>query len=371
MTALAPPPPPLVVVAPAAHEVSYGLVRGTVRAGAKRVVVRVDGRIAGRASLRGRRFVVDLDLPFGTHTISVDAIGARGRPMRRTIRDVYGLPRAARPRERGARLEPALQRDVRRLAAAFGPSCGVYVQDLTTGAGAAWNARAEYPAASTLKLAVAVTALARFDATPVHGSELDRTFRSMLTYSDNAAANRLETWFGGSTSGGSHLVNATMATIGLTQTDMYGGYILDTLRFGAGFGAIPLTVVDQPGWGRGKRTTSLDLARLSRAIWLASGGLGPLRRKTPGFSAADGRYLLRILADVRDSGKLDRALPPRVTRVLHKAGWIGSARHDNGLVFWRGGVFVAAVTTYSAGGVGVSSDVLAGKVALTAFRRFR
>ena len=365
---VAPPSPPA-LTAPAAHEVSYGLVRGTASRGARRVVVRVDGRIVARQKLTARRFVVDLDLPFGQHMIAVDNFDARGRSARRTVADVYGLPRAARPRERAATLAPALQNDLRRLARGFGSSCGFYVQDLTTGAGAAWNARAEYPAASTLKLAIAVTALSRFDSTPAFGSTLDRTFHTMLDYSDNASANRLEAWFGGSTSGGSALVNATMQSIGLTQTEMYGGYVLDSLRAAAGFGSIPLTTVDQPSWGRGKRTTAYDLARLSRAIWLASGGLGPLRRSVNGFSGADARYLLRILADVRDHGKLDRALPPHTTRVFHKAGWIGSARHDNGLVFWRGGVVVATVMTYRSWGVGTSSDVLAGQVALAAFRR--
>ena len=192
----------------------------------------------------------------------------------------------------------------------------------------------------------------------------------MLDYSDNGAANRLETWFGGSTSGGSYIVNATMQAIGLTQTEMYGGYILDTYRAPAAFGSIPLTTVDQPSWGRGKRTTAYDLARLSRAVWLASGGLGPLRRSVRGFTAADGRYLLHILADVHDHGKLDRLLPPRTTRVFHKAGWIGTSRHDNGLVFWRGGVLVASVMTYRGGGAGTASDVLAGRVARTAYLRF-
>ena len=53
-------------------------------------------------------------------------------------------------------------------------------------------------------------------------------------------------------------------------------------------------------------------------------------------------------------------------RVLHKAGWINAARHDNGLVFWRGGVFVVTVMTYRRGGAGHSSDVLAGRVARVA-----
>ena len=57
--------------------------------------------------------------------------------------------------------------------------------------------------------------------------------------------------------------------------------------------------------------------------------------------------------------------------VLHKAGWISTARHDTGLVFWRGGVFVAGVMTWNGNGVGRSSDVLAGRVAELALARFR
>ena len=51
----------------------------------------------------------------------------------------------------------------------------------------------------------------------------------MLTYSDNAAANSTEAYFGGSTSGGSALVNSLMRSVGLVDTEMYGGYELDAL----------------------------------------------------------------------------------------------------------------------------------------------
>jgi hypothetical protein len=57
--------------------------------------------------------------------------------------------------------------------------------------------------------------------------------------------------------------------------------------------------------------------------------------------------------------------------VLHKAGWIDSVRHDAGLVFWRGGVMVAAVMTWVPWGAGVSSDKLAGDVAWAALQHFR
>ena len=57
--------------------------------------------------------------------------------------------------------------------------------------------------------------------------------------------------------------------------------------------------------------------------------------------------------------------------VLHKAGWVDAARHDAGLVVWRGGIFVAAVMTHRGAGAGRRSDVLAGDVAGAALRRFR
>jgi len=287
---------------------------------------------------------------------------------------VLGAAPEASPRLRAPRNDALLARDVRRLAESFGSTSAVYVQNLTTGAGAAWNARATFPGASALKLAVAVTALARTEETLPSGSTLDRLLRQMLISSDNAAANGTEVYFGGSTSGGSALVNAMMRSIGLVDTEMYGGYELDSVggHFRAPAGPIPLRIDSQPSWGTGKRTSAYDLASLLRVVWLASGGLGPLRTAQPGFSAADGRYLLYLLAHVRDPGKIDREVGriPGV-RVLHKAGWIDSARHDNGIVLWPGGALVVTVMTHRSAGAGVASDVLAGRVAAAALRRFR
>jgi hypothetical protein len=148
---------------------------------------------------------------------------------------------------------------------------------------------------------------------------------------------------------------------------MYGGYEVRSLS-----GRIPVRADEQPAFGVGKYTTAWDMAALWRALWLASGGLGPLRSAQPGLTPEDARYLLWLTAHVRDAPKLDRAAyGRRDVAVLHKAGWIATSRHDTGLVFWRGGVFVAAVMTWSRSGAGVSSDALAGRVAATALRRFR
>ena len=106
------------------------------------------------------------------------------------------------------------------------------------------------------------------------------------------------------------------------------------------------------------------MTSLWRALWLASGGIGPLRASQPGLTPADARYLLWLTAHVRDQPKLDTFVGrDRKVDVLHKAGWISTARHDTGLVFWEGGVFVAGVMTYRSYGVSTSSDRLAGRVA--------
>ncbi len=366
-------PPPPAIEQPAPNQLSFGVVSGTAAAGTKRVIVRVGTRVLADEPLRQRHFQVRITLPSGESTVRVTTVSRTGRRSSATVPNVLGAS-AAPPRLQAPRNDPLLAREIRKLAQSFGGTSAVYVENLATGAGASWNARATFPAASSLKLAIAVTALARTEGTPPAGSTLDRLLRQMLTYSDNAAANGTERYFGGSTSGGSALVNSMMRSIGLVDTEMYGGYSLDSFgdppRVLAG--PIPLHVDSQPAWGYGKKTSAYDLAGLLRAVWLAGGGKGPLRAAQPGFSSADARYLLYLLARVRDPGKLDREVGriPGV-RVLHKAGWINVARHDNGIVLWRGGAYVVTVMTYRSAGVGVSSDVLAGRVASAALTRFR
>ena len=152
---------------------------------------------------------------------------------------------------------------------------------------------------------------------------------------------------------------------------MYGGYILGT-RTLSGRPGIPSRAEEQPYWGVGKRTTAHDLAGLARAVWLAGSGKGQLRRAYPRFTPSDSRYLLYLLAHVQPGSKIAREVHdlPGVV-VAHKSGWVDRARHDAGLVFWRGGVFVVAVMTYRPSGVGHSADVFAGRIAAAALTRLR
>ena len=98
-----------------------------------------------------------MPLPPRDVRLRVETIDERGRGAGRTVDHVFGLPRAARPAVRPPSLDPRLQEDVVRLVSAYPGTAAIYVENLATGAGAAWNARATFPAASTLKLAIAVT----------------------------------------------------------------------------------------------------------------------------------------------------------------------------------------------------------------------
>ncbi len=361
----APQAPPPAIEQPAPYQVSFGNVTGIAPRGTQRVLVFASGRKLADRKLRGRRFTLRVPLPTGDATIRVVTVGDAGRSSA-TVANVYGLPAAGRPRTVRSRNDPALARKLRPLLRRYSGSSAVYVQNLVEGGGAAWNAKARFPAASTLKLAIAAAVLTEHRGIPPPGSFVGSTLREMIVPSDDAAANALLVWLAGSTSAGGHRVNTLMRSIGMEDSLMYGGYETRSVS-----GPIPVRVDEQPAWGVGKYTTAWDLATLHRAIWLAAAGRGPLGRDT-GLTSADARHLLWLLAHVRDQPKLDTTVTrSRDVRVLHKAGWINAARHDSGLVFWRGGVFVVSVMTWRRYGVGPSSDRLAGRCAQVALDRFR
>jgi hypothetical protein len=364
-----PPPTPPAIYAPAPREVSFGRVAGRVSAGTRLVSIRVDGLYKGHANLEGRRFWTTLSLPSKDVTVRITSVNAMGDRASSTVAPVYGLPRAARPHARKSSLDRGLQRHIRNLVDAFPGTSSVYVQDLRTGKGAAWNARARFMGASTLKLGIAIEVLRVLGGKPAADSRIGTLFHRMLVYSDNKAANDLQVWLGGgSIYTGSARVTATMRVLGLYDTYINGGYILGTTdRL-----PIPLKVNEQPSYyNTGKYTSAWDLARIHMFLHRGSTGHGPLLGLAGHFSASDARYMLWTLAHVRDPGKLDRYIggKPGVS-VLHKAGWISVARHDSGLVFWGGGGLVAVVMTYSSSGAGLSSDILAGKIAEAALDRF-
>src|ERR687895_47673 len=162
-----------------------------------------------------------------------------------------------------------LDRRVRSLTRSFGGVSGVYVQDLASGWGAAWNAEARFPAASTLKLAIAVTVLRRYDGLPA--GRLELLLRRMLVLSENEAANELEAWLGGAAR-----VEETLRALELHDSLMYGGYEIEPRRPAAAREPIPVRAEERPSFPPGKYTSAWDLARLARAIFAGAAGKGPL-----------------------------------------------------------------------------------------------
>ena len=327
------------------------------------------GRVLAEQPVAGRRFSLRVGLPARETSLRVVAVRRDGSRSATTVRHVLGLPVAARPRFRLARLDPILSARLRRLARAYGGTSSVYVQSLTSGAGAAWNARARFPAASTLKLAIAIAVLERHVGVPSPGSYVDGLLRAMLGWSDNASANALEVWLAGSTGAGSDRVVSLLRSIGLGDSVMYGGYEIErSHRCGDPAPRRRAAVLGRRQVLDRLRPRPDDACRLARV------------RRTR--SAPPSRP--RILGRRRPLPPLSaRACPRRRqarprgrrgchgVRVLHKGGWIDQARHDNGLVFWRGGVYVVAVMTYRPAGTGPTEDVLAGRVAKIALERFR
>jgi beta-lactamase family protein len=352
------------LVAPGPREVAFGRLAGRVARGTHRVVVLVDGEEAGAQRVRAGRFELRVELPPRDSSVRVVAEDALGNSDGVTIAPVFGLPRvppapASEPYE-----DPGLAREVGRLVDGFPGTSAVYVENLATGAGAAWNARARFPAASTVKLAIAIEVLRVLDARPPPLSDEARLLELMLVHSDNEAANELLEWLGGSDEGGASQVNELLAALDLEDSRLYGGFLV-----AGGRAPIPLTVESEPTFV-GKYTTAWDLARLHRAVHLAARGRGPLSTPGGSFTAADARYLLWILAHSADRGKIDRYVADEAV-VAHKAGWITEARHDSGLVYSEAAVFVVSVMTWTRGEAGDASDDLAGRVAEAALERFR
>jgi beta-lactamase class A len=353
---------PPAVSAPAPREISFGRVAGKVRAGTYRVVVRVDGRAAGAVRVDEGAFDLHVDLPPRDVEVEVVAEDALGNDATTRIDAVLGLPGDAEEVAATTHEDPALGARILKLTSAFGGTSAVYVESLGTGAGAAWNARARFPAASTVKVAIAVETMRILSDRPPENSTLDTLLEAMLVESDNEAANQLLTWIGGSDSGGAASVNRTLEALDLDDTRLYGAFLT-----ASGDGPIPLEVESQPAFA-GKYTTAYDLAQLHRDLHLAATGEGPLLSLEGSFAAADARAIIWFLAHSEDTGKLDRLLG-RDTVVAHKAGWVSDARHDAGLVYTPDGAFVAAVMTWTGGDAGEASDLLAARVAKAALER--
>jgi D-alanyl-D-alanine carboxypeptidase (penicillin-binding protein 5/6)/beta-lactamase class A len=255
---------------------------------------------------------------------------------------VRALPRSAlRAGRIPGWVDRRLQADVDRLVAGMPAISGVYVQHLVTGCGAAANADAQFPAASTLKAAILVDAVRRGRA-----GDLRATLDRMVIESDDEAANRvLGALGGGSGDAGARSVTDTLHDLGLGRSLVRRPYIIEDARR-------PLTIrTDRaPALFTNFVTTPYELARLMVAIHRGAVGRGGVARIGIGARTARAELLARLL-DVRDATKLVAGLPSSVP-VAHKTGYTEEVKHDGGIVYLRSGPVAVAAMTWSASGVG-------------------
>jgi beta-lactamase class A len=244
------------------------------------------------------------------------------------------LPRlvAATP-ERMADREAVAQ--LGRLGRRFPGWIGIWVHDLVTGRTAGWNADAQFPAASTVKLGVLLATLERFRHP--ERSQLDYDLRSMMRWSSNLAANRLLEKLGGR-----RAVERALRRAGARRSTYPQGYRVGTaLR--------PLDVKKQPPLVSGRVTTAHDLGRI--LYLLHAGALGDRTAlRLDGLDRARSIYGLGLLLASEPRGNNIGLLQPWLrpgTRIAQKNGWLHDARHTAAIIYFRSGPKIVVVLTYA------------------------
>jgi beta-lactamase class A len=320
----APPPDPasVHVAQPQPYELWDGRVRGTAPAGSTVAVAAGKHRWRVAVAADGRFGQVLPGVPRGDGTVTVG--GHRVTP-------VFGVPSGSISPLPRPHADLTLNKKLRRLAAMVTPHVSIYSRSWS-GRAAAYNAGAEFEAASTLKLPIMLVALSD-NHRELERSEYWDPMVRVTRYSDNAAANELLEQTGGSDADGAADMVGLMKSLGLTHTYMAGGYLIE-----GGGGSSLLGVVDQPPTAY-KRTTAGDMATLAAMLVAAAAGRGPLLKH--GVSPHEARELLYLMVHAQDPGLVPagaHGLP-----VAHKIGWLDDADNDVAVVFTYHGPLVVAI----------------------------
>lgn len=328
----------------------------------------IDGRFVRRIRVARAPARVAVPLPVGFHALRVRARGPGGVTWAPN-RPLWVLPASAqRAKGIGGRVDARLQRDVDRLTARLPAVSGVYVQHLVTGCGAAVNAAARFPAASTLKAAILLDAerAARGRPSPTVAGLLDQM---IIESSDRAANALLEIRGGGSGEAGARRVTDTMRAMGLRDTLIRRPYIIETAARRRA-PAIPLRATRQPALLTNFVTTPYELARIMVATHRGMRGAGPLPRIGVLPRTVRTEVMPRLLR-VRDRSKLVAGVPDGVL-VAHKTGYNTNVKHDAGVVYLRSGPVVVVAMSWDATAVSDAvGDRFIAEVGRAATRRLR
>ncbi len=308
----------------------------------------IDGRFVRRVRIPRAPRRVALPLPVGLHVVRLRARGPGGVRWSRSTR-LWVLPESARlAKGIGGLTDRRLQGDLVRLTGRLPALSGVYIQHLVTGCGAAVNAAARFPAASTLKTAILLDVQRRSGGAP--SPTMNHLLDQMIIDSSDRAANQvLAIQGGGSALRGAQRATDTLRAMGLRKSLIRRPYIIESAERRAG-PAIPLGTSAQPALFTNFISTPYELARVMVAIQRGMRGGGPLPKMGVRSTAIRTSILPRLLA-VRDRTKLVAGAPAGVL-VAHKSGYNTNVKHDAGILYLRSGPIVAVAMSWSASGVG-------------------
>jgi beta-lactamase class A len=265
---------------------------------------------------------------------------------RRTA-NAYLLPASGLQAMPGSQRSPALTRALARVAARHGGVTGIWVQRLWDGRAAGWNADAEFPAASTVKLPLAVGAIMRMGKEPwTHPSWPDVV--AALRYSDNEAADHLVSQLG---SGCATTADAAAAEglrrLGAHHSTFTGCYAAEELQPRLPAGGVAQT----PSWSN-RHTTARDLGRMLYALQAAAVPTPAARRQT-GIPAMKARLILGILLTAAQDGQnatlFNGGLEPG-TPIAEKNGWRQNEQHGAAIAYTTRGPLILVVLTQRPGG---------------------
>jgi hypothetical protein len=196
--------------------------------------VRLDGRRWAIVAARAGEVTFPLKAQPGRHHLEVRFL-ARGERVLAAARsdDIWLLPAAANRLPPFRHLDRDLAARLAAVANSFPGQSGIWVENLSTGRTAGWNSDARFPAASTVKLAVLVAALARFGPRPER-SEIAHDLEALTGWSSNLAANRLLSKLGGSEHAGARIAQQTLRRLGANSSSYTGDYRVGTSTRRAG-----------------------------------------------------------------------------------------------------------------------------------------
>jgi beta-lactamase class A len=190
-----------------------------------------------------------------------------------------------------------------RAARTFGGIAATWTHDLTTGSWAAWNADARFPAASIVKLGLAVAA--------PREQRYAYDLEALLSWSSNLAANRLLERTG------LPAVAAALRRMGATSSSYTGPYRVGTSR------------TEEPPLISSRVTTARDVGRM--LFWLQA------HRRAVILG-----YLLES-EPFKDNVGILRPRDP----AAQKHGWFSVVRHSAAIVYSKKGPRIIVVLTYA------------------------